>query len=131
MKFTTLFSALALGVASQLANALPVNQARDVWDPTMTYPTTGTVWTSGETYTVTWDTSDAPVNITGQNSGFITLRSGEFETPVLLAWDIDLRDGKADVIAPYVITSNDYSLVLFGDSGNWGNQFTINGPAGL
>ncbi|KIP07805.1 hypothetical protein PHLGIDRAFT_117775 [Phlebiopsis gigantea 11061_1 CR5-6] len=128
MKFTTLFSALALGAASQLANALPVNQARDVWDPTMTYPTTGTVWTSGQTYTVTWDTSDAPVNITNEDNGFITLRSGEFETPVLLAWGIHLRDGKVDVTAPNVISGNDYSLVLFGDSGNTGNEFTINGP---
>ena len=59
MKFTTLLSALALGAFSQLATAAPAPapvavEARDVWDPTMTYPTAGTVWESGKTYTVRW-----------------------------------------------------------------------------
>ena len=28
--------------------------ARDVWTPTLTYPTKGTVWELGRTYTVRW-----------------------------------------------------------------------------
>ncbi|EKM55010.1 uncharacterized protein PHACADRAFT_255301 [Phanerochaete carnosa HHB-10118-sp] len=130
MKFTTILSALALGAFSQLASAAPApaaHQARDVWDPLMTYPTAETVWQSGQTYTVTWETEDAPVNITNGDGGFIILRSGDEETSVLLAWDIHLRDGQAQVTAPNVITGN-FSLVLFGDSGNWGPNFLINGP---
>lgn len=96
----------------------------------MTYPTKGTVWESGKTYTVKWETKDAPVNITGGgNTGRITLRSGVYgELPVLLAWDVHLREGHAKVTVPEVLSSNDYSLVLWGDSGNWGPEFTIKGP---
>ncbi|GJE96876.1 hypothetical protein PsYK624_130840 [Phanerochaete sordida] len=126
MKFTAALATLAVGALSQLAPA--AHEARDVWTPQMTYPASGTVWESGKTYTVRWETKDAPVNITGADSGFITLRSGDYETPVILAYDIHLRDGHASVKAPDVFTADDYSLVLFGDSGNWGPQFTIKGP---
>ncbi|GJE96400.1 GPI anchored serine-threonine rich family protein [Phanerochaete sordida] len=136
MKFTTLLSALALAAASQLAAAAPAPapapaaalEARDIWTPTMTYPAKGTVWESGKTYTVRWETKDAPVNVTGADSGFILLRSGDEELPLVLAHNITLRDGHVQVTAPQVVTGNDYSLVLFGDSGNWGPQFTIKGP---
>lgn len=127
MKFTTLLSALAVAA---VASAVPTaHEARDVWTPQLTKPAAGDVWESGKTYTVRWNTDDAPVNITGGgNNGFILLRSGDLETPVILKYGIHLRDGHVRVKAPDVFTANDYSLVLFGDSGNWGPQFTINGP---
>ncbi|GJE96868.1 hypothetical protein PsYK624_130750 [Phanerochaete sordida] len=130
MKFTAALATFAIGALSQLAGAAPAaHEARDIWTPQMTYPANGTVWESGKTYTVRWETKDAPVNITGGgNTGFIILRSGDYETPVILAHDIHLRDGHVKVKAPDVFTANDYSLVLFGDSGNWGPQFTIKGP---
>ena len=99
MKFTTAFSALALAAVSRLAAAVPIQGARDVWDPRMTYPNNSTVWTSGQTYTVTWlalshgppcitgpdvnnlrDTSDQPTHITN-TVGLILLRFGEIESP--------------------------------------------------
>ncbi|PSR75319.1 hypothetical protein EW026_g7822 [Hermanssonia centrifuga] len=125
MMFMTAIAAL-LGVASQVANAAPVHETRDVWDPRILYPHAGTVWYSGQRHNVTWETSDAPKQITGANGGFILLRSGEYETPVVLAHDITLLDGRVEVTVPDVITGN-FSLVLFGDSGNWGDDFLING----
>ena len=65
---------------------------------------------------------------------------------VVLANDFDIRDGMIDVTLPEVITGNNYSLdrkrtvsrrsgtgklmssyAVWGDSGNWGPQFTIVG----
>lgn len=55
MKFMTIVSALALAAVSQLAHGAPTpKEARDIWDPKMTYPTSDTVWEAGQTYTVTW-----------------------------------------------------------------------------
>ena len=54
MKLTTIISALGLAAVSQLANAAPNMEARDVWDPKITYPNSYAVWYAGSTYTVTW-----------------------------------------------------------------------------
>ena len=39
------------------------------------------------------------------------MRFGDVESPLVLAHNINLRDGKALVVVPSVITGNDYSLV--------------------
>ena len=61
----------------------------------------------------------------------------------MLAHDFDLRAGRVEVTVPDLITSTNYSIVckcgflrckawlltgiaVFGDSGNWGETFTIN-----
>ena len=55
MKFSAILAAVALAAVSQVAYAAPAElETRDVWDPRMTYPTKGTVWESGKTYTVKW-----------------------------------------------------------------------------
>ena len=54
MQFTSIFAALGLSVLSRFTIAAPVGEPRDVWDPTMTYPDSSTIWYSGKTYTVTW-----------------------------------------------------------------------------
>lgn len=54
MKFTAALAAFALATVSQFVNAAPAQQARDVWDPKVTFPTTGSVLESGQTYIVTW-----------------------------------------------------------------------------
>ncbi|KAI0314655.1 hypothetical protein OF83DRAFT_1135751 [Amylostereum chailletii] len=122
MKFTTALSALF--AAAALVGAVPV-QKRDVWDPKVLYPHTGTVWTLGATHNVTWDTSDAPANIS--NGAAVYLRKGDstlIATP--LAQGFDLRAGRIEVTVPTNITTgDDYRIVLFGDSGNWGPLFTI------
>ncbi|PSR75327.1 hypothetical protein PHLCEN_2v9190 [Hermanssonia centrifuga] len=129
MKFMTAIVALFVGIVSRVATAAPAPVARDIWDPTILSPNASTVWRSGEAYTVVWETADQPKQITNPN-GFIILRSGDIETPVLLAWDFDIRDGQTDVVVPNVLTGN-YSVVLFGDSGNWGETFEIIGPSGF
>ena len=54
------------------------------------------------------DLSSKPTQITNP-VGFILLRSGESDTPVVLAHDFQLADGSVAVTVPEVIT-NDYSL---------------------
>ncbi|GJE96378.1 hypothetical protein PsYK624_125740 [Phanerochaete sordida] len=126
MKFTTALAALALSAASTLVRAAPLQAARDVWDPTVTFPTTGSVLVSGQTYTVTWETADQPAHITNPN-GVITLNFGDFGSPLILAKDFDIRDGHADITVPEVYTLSDFSITLWGDSGNWSGQFEIQG----
>ncbi|KIK59393.1 hypothetical protein GYMLUDRAFT_169731 [Collybiopsis luxurians FD-317 M1] len=109
-----------------ISNAFPVSLLRrDVFVPPITYPTNTTVWNKGEVHNVTWDVSQAPVNITNK-FGRIQLRSGGLTTPLILADGFDILLGTYPVTVPWVITG-EYQLVLFGDSGNFSPEFTING----
>ncbi|KAI0086237.1 hypothetical protein BDY19DRAFT_895338 [Irpex rosettiformis] len=130
MKFLSIVSAL---LASAVAvSAAPVEHpARDVWTPKILYPRAGTVWYSGQRHNVTWDLSTKPAQITNNDGAFILLRSGEIETPVVVGHGFKLTDGRVEVTVPDVMTRDDFSLVLFGDSGNWGDQFTIKGVIDL
>ncbi|GJE98813.1 hypothetical protein PsYK624_150500 [Phanerochaete sordida] len=118
--FTSLLAALT---QTGLTSAAPV-ESRDVYSPPVLYPRAGIVWYSGQRHNVTWDNSNPPKSIS--NRAFILLRSGNYETPVVLAHDFDLRAGRVEVTVPDVITGN-FSVVLFGDSGNWSEDFTIEG----
>ena len=63
MKFTTTLAALLS--ASTIILAAPVGLvARDVWVPKILYPTEGTVWHVGETYSVTWALDQKPESVT-------------------------------------------------------------------
>ncbi|KAJ3877184.1 hypothetical protein F5051DRAFT_409298 [Lentinula edodes] len=108
-----------------ISNAVPVFK-RDVFVPPITYPTSATVWNNGEIHNVTWDISQAPVNITNK-LGRIQLRQDGLTTPLVLADGFDILLGTINVTVPLVITANNYELVLFGDSGNFSPEFTING----
>ncbi|SJL04100.1 uncharacterized protein ARMOST_07459 [Armillaria ostoyae] len=124
MKLTLPITMLTALVASVLAT--PIHIPRDVYSPPITSPDANTVWTVNTTQTVTWDTSNAPVNISNRAS--IWLRKGDFTFgPVELAVDFDLRSGEQDVTVPSVVEGDDYIIVLFGDSGNWSPEFTITG----
>ncbi|KAI0636381.1 hypothetical protein C8Q77DRAFT_1092437 [Trametes polyzona] len=132
VKFALAFALLAswaqlvLGApAAALAASL---EKRDVFVPPVLYPHAGTVWTVGQRHNVTWDTTNAPVNITN-GVGFILLRKGDLTTPLVLAHGFDIRRGRVEVTVPSVLPDKDYSVVLFGDSGNFSPQFTIDGPA--
>lgn len=121
-----LFTLFTSGVA-----ALPIEnylQKRDVFVPPILYPHADTVWFSGQTHNVTWDTSDAPVNITNK-VGTVAFGFSGIETPLILANGFDILDGRVEVIVPEVFTRDDYFLILFGDSGNFSPNFTINGVA--
>lgn len=127
MKFTTIFSALFAAAVSVSAAPL-AKQARDVWDPKMTFPVSGTVLQSGQTILVTWygcssvftrwilshatyrETADQPAHITNTD-GLILLRTESTETPVVLAHDFDIRAGNVSVVVPEVLTRDDYSFV--------------------
>lgn len=121
--FLTIFTLLG----SFVVEAAPVAEKRDVYVPPITYPTAGVVWNSGEEQTVTWDTSNPPKQITNK-IGRVMLRKGDLSTPLVLAGNFDILKGHIKVKVPQVISGDDYSLVLFGDSGNFSPKFTINSP---
>ncbi|GJE98808.1 hypothetical protein PsYK624_150450 [Phanerochaete sordida] len=125
MMFMKAVAAIALAALAQtgLTSAAPLEK-KDVYVPPVLYPRAGTVWYSGQRHNVTWDNSDPPASIS--NGAFILLRSGNYEMPLVLAHDFDLRAGRVEVTVPDVITGN-FSVVLFGDSGNWSEDFLING----
>jgi len=140
MKFTTnctissfifLVFGTFLGFLVQFGFAVPlVNsgslEKRDVFTPPVLYPHSGTVWQTGQRHNVTWDISHAPVNITNR-LGAIVFRFDEIETPLILADGFDILLGRIEVTVPWVVTGSNYSLVLFGDSGNFSPTFTIVG----
>jgi len=125
ISYSNAFSATA-SVINAL-NSPPQLQKRDAFIPKITSPTTATVWNIGEMHNVTWDISQAPANITNQFGGRIQLRADGHTTFVVLADNFDILLGTYPITVPWVITSNKYQLVLFGDSGNFSPEFTING----
>ncbi|KAF7351538.1 hypothetical protein MSAN_01586200 [Mycena sanguinolenta] len=122
MRFATPLSALvSLLCAAAVHAAGPV--PLDVFVPRITNPTAGTVWVSNTTQTVTWDASNAPVNIS--NGALIMLRHNNRTAPFILAKGFDLRSGSCPITVPWVLSDDDYEIVLFGDSGNFSPPFTI------
>ncbi|KAI0714895.1 hypothetical protein C8Q76DRAFT_440184 [Earliella scabrosa] len=118
--------ALALGLFSQTAAAASTGTVgtQDVYVPPVLTPNADTVWFTGRTYNVTWDTSDPPAQITNRY-GRILLRKGDFTTPIFLASGFDILEGHVEVTVPLVVSGDDYQVVLFGDSGNFSPYFTI------
>ncbi|KAK0202495.1 hypothetical protein DFS33DRAFT_1340573 [Desarmillaria ectypa] len=123
MKLTLPITMLSALVAS--AFATPILIPRDVYVPPITSPDASTVWTVNTTQTVTWDVSDPPVSITNR-LGSIRLRKDDRTLPLVLANGFDILLGEIEVAVPWVV-EGDYSIVLFGDSGNWSPNFTITG----
>ncbi|GLB40128.1 putative fungal specific transcription factor [Lyophyllum shimeji] len=127
MKFLIVQALTAILVTSLVPSTLAFPSPRstqDVYVPPVTYPHEGTVWKVRQRHNVTWDTSNPPVNITNK-IGTIMLRKGDFTTPLILAKGFPILLGRIEVTVPWVIDGNDYSVVLFGDSGNFSPQFTI------
>ncbi|KAJ3565449.1 hypothetical protein NP233_g7627 [Leucocoprinus birnbaumii] len=120
--FLTIFTLLG----SFVVQAAPIEQ-RDVYVPKILTPNGNTVWKVGEEVEVTWDTSNPPAQITNK-IGMILLRQGDLATPLVLAGNFNILNGKARFRVPSVLQGSDYSIVLFGDSGNWSDQFTIQSP---
>ncbi|KAK0457242.1 uncharacterized protein EV420DRAFT_1549544 [Desarmillaria tabescens] len=115
----------ALFAATASASVAPTR--RDIFAPPITSPSTGTVWPVKTIQTVTWDTSNPPDPITDRNRSSIRLTKGGRQLPVVLADQFDILLGKIDVEVPWATEGDDYALILFGDSGNWGETFTITG----
>ncbi|SJL16052.1 uncharacterized protein ARMOST_19567 [Armillaria ostoyae] len=119
LTFSTAFLT-ALFAAAASASVTPTR--RDIFTPPITSPSTGTVWTVKTIQNVTWDTSNPPSPITDRNRSSIRLIKG-----VVLADQFDILLGSIEVQVPWVSEGDDYSLALFGDSGNRGKSFTITG----
>ncbi|KAK0457231.1 uncharacterized protein EV420DRAFT_1621102 [Desarmillaria tabescens] len=109
---------------------MPYYVRSNVFVPPVLYPHAGTVWTIRQHHNVAWsyrDLSNAPVNITNRY-GRIVLRKGTHDVPILiLAEGFDILLGRVEVTVPWVIQGDDYSLILWGDSGNYSQNFTITG----
>jgi len=136
MKLSAPLLLAALASMFSTTTALPVErlEARDVFVPPILYPHAGTVWKMGERHNVTWSLEYEPVNITN-SIGFIVLAkdglmssvgTGSLDDPV--ASNFSIRLGRVEITVPYVPPADDYQLVLFGDSGNFGPKFTIELP---
>ncbi|KAH8099655.1 hypothetical protein BXZ70DRAFT_942751 [Cristinia sonorae] len=132
MKFinaiTTLFFAPLL-LAASTVGAVPMEKkdtlsTQDVFVPRIIEPTASTVWSSGEVRNITWDTSNAPAQITNR-FGLVLLRFSGIASPFILAKGFDILDGTVAVTVPWVQTRPDYSIVLLGDSGNVSPNFEI------
>ncbi|KAJ7625799.1 hypothetical protein FB45DRAFT_750205, partial [Roridomyces roridus] len=123
MKFAAVFASLLVTALGAAATPL---EGRDVFDPPVTSPTTGTVWVSGQTQTVTWDISNPPKEITDA-VGMLVLVKDKVTTPLILAENFSILLGHIEVTVPLVFEGSDYQIDLFGDSGNLSQEFTITG----
>ncbi|EIW60327.1 uncharacterized protein TRAVEDRAFT_27946 [Trametes versicolor FP-101664 SS1] len=119
--FVALFGIFFSHAAAMPSIAL---EKRDVYTPPVLYPHAGTVWYKGQTHNVTWDVSDPPANITNPIASLM-LRKGQLPTPLILANNFSILLGRIEVTVPWVTEGDDYIVVLFGDSGDWSQEFTI------
>ncbi|KZP34629.1 hypothetical protein FIBSPDRAFT_942727 [Athelia psychrophila] len=108
-----------------MVSAVPVGK-REVYVPPVLHPHNGIVWKIGSAYNVTWNTTNPPKQITN-TIGAIYLRKGNLtllDDP--LASNFSILDGRAEIKVPSNISAGkDYRIVLFGDSGNWSEDFEI------
>ncbi|KAI0785536.1 hypothetical protein C8Q75DRAFT_318312 [Abortiporus biennis] len=114
-------------------NRTIILEARDVFSPKITKPDAFTVWVINTTVTVTWDTCNAPDDITNPQGKILLghMDNGDDEDENLdidhpLAEGFDIFQGSVDIVVPDVQQGNDYIIVLMGDSGNKSPPFTIN-----
>ncbi|KAF9034239.1 hypothetical protein BDZ89DRAFT_983715 [Hymenopellis radicata] len=126
MNFTSLILFYVAALVSIVAAAPMRLSTRDVFVPPVLTPDAATTWTVNSTVTVTWDVSDPPAQITNK-LGSIRLRKADRALPLVLADGFDILLGQIDVTVPWVVAGTDYSIVLFGDSGNWSPDFSIVG----
>ncbi|KLO16785.1 hypothetical protein SCHPADRAFT_887532 [Schizopora paradoxa] len=130
--FVIVLVVLALFAPSTFALKASLSK-RDVWAPRILEPEAGTVWRVGEEVNVTWSTANPPKQITNEKGlvalrtphGFVAGRGGLGEP---LAANFSLFDGHVLVQVPELPAGDDYSVVLFGDSGNESPLFKIVNP---
>ncbi|KAF8735202.1 hypothetical protein AX14_002556 [Amanita brunnescens Koide BX004] len=124
---TSLFTMIVFFVAlfGAFVTAAPVVN-RDVYVPPVIYPNYGTVWKAGSTHNVTWDTSDPPLQITNKLGRIVLSKHGLLLLDTPLAIGFNILHGRQEVTIPAdAEPGTDYAIVLFGDSGNYGETFTI------
>jgi len=125
--FSTMFSiagtALALASVSA-ASALPVS-SRDVWDPAIFTPTSETLWYIGQEYTVTWNTSNPPQEVTDVYGRLYLTQGDSGQAGPTLAQGFPLSDGEVSITVPDVQPALNWKVVLMGDSGDYSAEFRI------
>ncbi|KAF5315044.1 hypothetical protein D9619_007419 [Psilocybe cf. subviscida] len=121
MKFFAVLSFVAL------VSAAPVSQLsiRDVFVPPVLTPNSKTVWKVGAIETVTWDVSEAPKSITNSEARVVLVTDGHMDLDNPLAEGVSVLDGQVKVKVPQVAAGKNYQILVFGDSGNKGEFFTI------
>ncbi|KAJ7677472.1 hypothetical protein B0H17DRAFT_1207028 [Mycena rosella] len=123
--FTLFFIAL-FAVFSLVASAPAPLLQRDVYSPPVLYPRNGTVWRVGEHHNVTWDISNAPEHITNNIGMVILCRDHELlDLDRPLAKNFNILIARHEIVVPDVEPGNNYRILVFGDSGNTGEMFTI------
>lgn len=121
------FTTFILTLLALFSLSLSAPMRRDVFVPPIIYPKSGVVWIAGHHHNVTWETDGAPVNITNGIGRVYLANNTIIDLDHPLAIGFDILDGRVSVQVPSVPTGQNYSLVLFGDSGNYSPQFTIIG----
>ncbi|OBZ78627.1 hypothetical protein A0H81_00785 [Grifola frondosa] len=120
------------GTTIAVGNNTSTKVARDVWAPKITEPNTATVWNIGSKVKVSWDVTHPPEHVTNYNGklllGYLDSSDDsnenlDYKNP--LAEGFNLTKGHVVVKVPNVSPSNDYIVVLMGDSGNRSPTFTI------
>ncbi|KAI1789774.1 hypothetical protein LXA43DRAFT_549252 [Ganoderma leucocontextum] len=104
---------------------------RDVWSPVILSPNASDVWRAGSLVEIRWDTADPPAQVTNYMGRILLGHEQDadgnehldFEHP--LAQGFNLSRGAVSVTVPDVVPSNNYFIVLYGDSGNRSPSFTI------
>jgi len=123
MQFQSFFTIVSLALVSMVQGlAIAPRGAEDVWAPTILTPDTNTIWKIGTCQNVTWDTSNAPVNIS--NGSGVQLINANRTFLQFLAKGFNLRNGFVDVTVPKV-TPGQFMITLFGDSGDTSPLFQI------
>ncbi|KAF8073413.1 hypothetical protein FPV67DRAFT_744617 [Lyophyllum atratum] len=109
----------------------PARVRRDVYNPAITYPTQGEVWTPGSQVTVTWDVSSIPAGRRNTKSMVVLgwMDSGDTNEHLdlnhPLAHDFPIGQACVTFVVPNVPPRDNYIVVVFGDSGNHSPAFTI------
>jgi len=126
MNFLSTFVFAILAFLS-LVSAAPVEQLskRDVFVPPVLTPNSHSVWKVGSKQTVTWDVRSPPAQITNTEAQVILVTDGRLDFEHPLAKGIDVLTGKAHIVVPKVAPGKNYQILVFGDSGNTGEFFTI------
>ncbi|KAF8630010.1 hypothetical protein AX15_003159 [Amanita polypyramis BW_CC] len=116
---------LLVALFGAISTAVPI-VIRDVYVPPVRYPKKGTVWKAGSTHNVTWDTSSPPSQITNKIGRIVLSKAGRLQLERPLALGFDILAGRQEITVPvHTKPGTDYAVVLFGDSGNYGEMFTI------
>jgi len=120
----TFFAIIRLSFISVAEGAAVVRRAPEVvWCPTIISPSAATIWKSKTEVNVTWDHSNPPASIS--NRAKVELHGGPTSINQELADNFVLTQGWISVSVPVVPSGNDYTITLFGDSGNVSPKFTI------